>query len=347
MVSRWTSPRNDRLYSATQAPQTLPTILSPAEVATLLQAPSEPENPHDPHHPLCRRAARLRTLSAPRDRIDSGRMVLCIRQGKGQRDRCVMLSPRLLAAACGSTGNGAAAHFALPRPDPQPLARNTSLPAVPEGWRDGTVAQIRSIPTATPCVCQSFVGSWGRYAASPTPLGHQSLRTTSRYLHVTPQSPARRHSQSPRHLTPRPPPGRAAMTRPRLEVADIIQQYGAAYLARYGAVTSTAQRRVLQAVAQCRTASSAATKRQCDHCGHEEISYNSCRNRHCPKCQGPAQAAWLAARERELLAVPCCQWSLPCRHSSARSPCRIPRRSIPFCLAVPRRSRRLPVTPSI
>ena len=90
------------------------------------------------------------------------------------------------------------------------------------------------------------------------------------------------------------------MTRPPLEVADIVQQYGAAYLARYGAVTSTAQRRVLEAVAQCRTAVLGGHKAQCDHCGHEEISDNSCRNRHCPKCQGSAQAAWLAAREREL-----------------------------------------------
>jgi len=96
------------------------------------------------------------------------------------------------------------------------------------------------------------------------------------------------------------------MTRPPLEVADIVQQYGAAYLARYGTVTSTAQRRVLQAVAQCRTAVLGGHKAQCDHCGHEEISYNSCRNRHCPKCQGSAQAAWLAARERELLDVPYC-----------------------------------------
>jgi len=96
------------------------------------------------------------------------------------------------------------------------------------------------------------------------------------------------------------------MTRPQLEVADIVQQYGAAYLARYGAVTSTAQRRVLHAVAQCRTAVLGGHKAQCDHCGHEEISYNSCRNRHCPKCQGRAQATWLAARERELLEVPYC-----------------------------------------
>jgi len=71
-------------------------------------------------------------------------------------------------------------------------------------------------------------------------------------------------------------------------------------------VTSTAQRQVLQAVAQCRTAALGGHKSRCDHCGHEELSYNSCRNRHCPKCQGRAQAAWLAARERELLDVPYC-----------------------------------------
>jgi hypothetical protein len=96
------------------------------------------------------------------------------------------------------------------------------------------------------------------------------------------------------------------MSRPLLEVADIVQQYGAAYLARYGPVTSPAQHRVLRAIAQCRTAVLGGHKSQCDHCGHKELSYNSCRNRHCPKCQGGAQAVWLAARERDLLEVPYC-----------------------------------------
>ena len=107
------------------------------------------------------------------------------------------------------------------------------------------------------------------------------------------------------------------MTRPLVEVADVARQYGADYLARYGAVTSTAQRRVLQAVAQCRTAVLGGHKARCDHCGHEEMSYNSCRNRHCPKCQGCAQAAWLAAREREVLEVPYCHvvFTLPAQLS--------------------------------
>jgi hypothetical protein len=94
------------------------------------------------------------------------------------------------------------------------------------------------------------------------------------------------------------------MTRPLLEVADIVRQYGTAYLARYGHITSTAQQRVLRALALCRTATLGGHTTACDHCGHLESSYNSCRNRHCPTCQGSAQAAWLADRQREMLNVP-------------------------------------------
>ncbi len=94
------------------------------------------------------------------------------------------------------------------------------------------------------------------------------------------------------------------MNRPSLEVADLVHQTGAAFLARYGATLSSEQHRALRAIALCRTAALGGHKAQCDHCGHEELSYNSCRNRHCPKCHGAAQAAWLAAREREVLDVP-------------------------------------------
>src|SRR4029434_9271339 len=112
------------------------------------------------------------------------------------------------------------------------------------------------------------------------------------------------HSQPPGASRRGRGAGYAAMSRPPLEVADIVQQYGAAYLARYGQSTSTAQQRVLRAIALCRTAALGGHTTACDHCGHLESSYNSCRNRHCPKCQGMAQATWLAARERELLEVP-------------------------------------------
>ena len=94
------------------------------------------------------------------------------------------------------------------------------------------------------------------------------------------------------------------MTRPTLEVADVVRQYGDAFLARYGTTLSGMQQRALRDLATCRTALLGGHTTQCDHCGHQESSYNSCRNRHCPKCHGAAQAQWLAAREREVLAVP-------------------------------------------
>ena len=94
------------------------------------------------------------------------------------------------------------------------------------------------------------------------------------------------------------------MSRPPLEVADVVRQHGAAFLARYGPTLSGAQHRALRAIVVCRTAALGGHITQCDHCDHEVQAYNSCRHRCCPKCHGTAQAAWLAAREREVLETP-------------------------------------------
>ena len=64
------------------------------------------------------------------------------------------------------------------------------------------------------------------------------------------------------------------------------------------------QRRALRAIELCRTAALGGYKTRCDHCGHESLAYCPCRNRHCPKCHGVAQAAWLARRQREVLDTP-------------------------------------------
>jgi hypothetical protein len=93
------------------------------------------------------------------------------------------------------------------------------------------------------------------------------------------------------------------MTEHRLEVADVIREYGAAYLDAFSAGTSAAQRRVLHDLARCRTAELGGHVEECDHCGHRRIAYNSCRNRHCPKCQATARARWLEERAAELLPV--------------------------------------------
>jgi hypothetical protein len=96
------------------------------------------------------------------------------------------------------------------------------------------------------------------------------------------------------------------MSRPPLEVADVVRQHGDAFLQRYGPTLSGAQHRALRAIALCRTAALGGHITQCDHCGHEVQAYNSCRHRSCPKCHGAAQAAWLTARAREILGTAYC-----------------------------------------
>jgi hypothetical protein len=92
------------------------------------------------------------------------------------------------------------------------------------------------------------------------------------------------------------------VSRHRPEVADVIRESEGRYPERYE--LSVEQRRVLRDLARCRTAALGGHKRVCDRCGHEEISYNSCRNRHCPKCQARARAQWLDDRAKDLLEVP-------------------------------------------
>jgi Putative transposase/Transposase zinc-binding domain len=93
------------------------------------------------------------------------------------------------------------------------------------------------------------------------------------------------------------------MNQPRLEVAEVVRDYGDAFLDRYGGTLSPEQRRALRDIAACRTAALGGHVEECDHCGHQQIAYNSCRNRHCPKCQASAAAEWMEARQGELLPV--------------------------------------------
>lgn len=93
------------------------------------------------------------------------------------------------------------------------------------------------------------------------------------------------------------------MERHKLEVADILRRYGAAYRAEHETSLSNAQRRVMRAITACRTAALGGHVEQCDACQHRRIAYNSCRNRHCPKCQSLARAAWIEHRQAELLDV--------------------------------------------
>jgi len=91
------------------------------------------------------------------------------------------------------------------------------------------------------------------------------------------------------------------MDRRKLEVADVFRRYGQAYRQKHGVWLSIAQRRVMTAIEVCRTAVLGGHLEQCDHCGHQRNAYNSCANRHCPKCQSLARAKWLQDRRSELL----------------------------------------------
>jgi Transposase zinc-binding domain len=91
------------------------------------------------------------------------------------------------------------------------------------------------------------------------------------------------------------------MSRPTLEVADLIRAQGDHFLDRYRSSFSFQQLKAFRAIRNCRTAALGGHLDSCSRCGHQVISYNSCRNRHCPKCQTQARQRWLAAREQEVL----------------------------------------------
>jgi hypothetical protein len=93
------------------------------------------------------------------------------------------------------------------------------------------------------------------------------------------------------------------VSRPRLEVADVFHHYGAAWRRANAGHVSLGQLQVMSAIEQCRSFALGGHVERCEDCGHSRIAYNSCRNRHCPKCQGAAARDWLAAREADLLPV--------------------------------------------
>ena len=94
------------------------------------------------------------------------------------------------------------------------------------------------------------------------------------------------------------------MSRPTVEVADILHAQGDRFVEHNRSWLGFQQLNVLRAITRCRTAALGGHIDNCPRCGHQAISYNSCRNRHCPKCQAQARQRWLAAREREVLGVP-------------------------------------------
>jgi predicted Zn-ribbon and HTH transcriptional regulator len=94
------------------------------------------------------------------------------------------------------------------------------------------------------------------------------------------------------------------MARPTLEVADIFRHHGPAWRQAHAGHVSLDQLKVMSAIERCRTAALGGHVERCEDCAYTTIAFNSCRNRHCPKCQGATARQWLAEREAELLPVP-------------------------------------------
>ena len=138
-----------------------------------------------------------------------------------------------------------------------------------------------------------------RAIEQPSDLGN---REPARWpKHAAPQACETRHGGAGGTVARLP-----AMARPALEVADILRDHGAAWREANRGHLSLDQLQVMTAIEHCRTAALGGHVARCENpaCGHTLIAYNSCRNRHCPKCQGAASRQWLADRHAELLPVP-------------------------------------------
>src|SRR3954452_19315964 len=116
-----------------------------------------------------------------------------------------------------------------------------------------------------------------------------------------------------------------------LEVADIFRRHGEAYREAHAGHLSRTERRIMGAIEACRTAALGSHVERCAECGLIRIAYNSCRNRHCPKCQGSTRAAWLAERQTELLPVPYFQVVFTLPAAAAEIASRTRQRSTPSC----------------
>lgn len=311
-------------------PQKLSIILSPEEVQHFLGCVADLK-----HHSILTTcyAAGLRISEAvhltPTD-IDSQRMVVRIEHGKGQKDRYVMLSPKLLEILRD--------YWRMRRPKEWLFPGDHAGQPITRGAVGLACAKAHNLSRLfKPVTPHSFRHAFAVHLLEAgadvriiqLPLGHHSLATTAHYLRIATNKVCA--TESPFELLPRPapttpPPAKLSIsdlpiTRSALDVADIFCCYGEAYHAQH-TLLSTTQRRAMTAIEICRTAALGGHVEACDQCGHRRIAYNSCRDRHCPRCQSLAREQWLEDRRAELLELNISMSSSHCRRISQPSPTR-------------------------
>jgi integrase/recombinase XerD len=299
---------------APRKPQTLPVVLSPEEVLQFLDCVCGTK--HRVILTTCY-AAGLRIseavcLTAPD--IDSARMVLRVDQGKGQKDRYVMLSPKLLEVLRDWWRVEKPKQWLFPGDIPgQHISTDAVEHACQKARRRCPIPKATTPHSLRHAFAVHLLESGTDVRTIQLLLGHRSLATTARYLRIATTKCVRPQVRLICCLVPflfSPPSPRRLSTserpveRPKLEVADIFRRYGAAYCEQHGASMSNAQRRVMSAIEVCRTAALGGHLERCDQCEHERNCFNSCRDRHCPKCQSLARAQWIENRQSELLECP-------------------------------------------
>ena len=295
-------------------PRTLPTVLSPEEVMRFLEA-SLPGRDRALLQTAYGCGLRLKELLGLQVRdIDSARLVLHIRHGKGQKERLVPLSPRLLQELRDYWREYRPATWLFPGAKATRALTNTRGAAdLPADGAAGRVEQARASALAASQLCHPLAGSGGRSALGSGSAGSQSLQHDGQVSAREPATSATVARVARRAGRPASRPGAAAgggpamtataFVRPAWEVADVIREHGDAFRAKYGGLLSLEQKQALRQLAACRTAALGGHVQRCLDCGHERIAYNSCRNRHCPKCQALARARWLERQSQHLLPV--------------------------------------------
>ena len=294
-------------------PFRLPTILSEEEVARLLASANSSY-----HFVIVMtlystglRRAELSRLKV--EDIDSERMVVHVRQGKGSRDRDVPLSPKLLEVLRDYWRLAQTREILVPQfaPDPSwkthhPQDRLVCRPA----GRPPCRHQKEDISAyAAPQLGHALAGARNGSANHPAPAGscrsgvHKPLPASVPGAHAAGGEPHRFASGSRSGTLSPFEKAERRMNGPTVEVADILRARVRGFLQhrRIG----FQKLKVLRAIMNCRTAALGGHIDRCAQCGRESgISFNSCRNRHCPKCQTQARRRWLQAREAELLPTP-------------------------------------------
>jgi site-specific recombinase XerD len=236
--------------------------------------------------------------------IDSSRMLIRVEHGKGARDRYVMLSPNLLKVLRAYWRLAKPGHWLFPGREPhRSINKSTLQDACRRAARKVDFDKAVTVHTLRHSFASHLLENGTDIRIIQVLLGHRRLETTAIYTRVSAPLIAATASPLDRlqiHVTP---PLRARRMRGALEVADIFRRHGAAYRKAKAGHLSLHQLKVMGAVEACRSAALGGHVEQCDDCGHIRVAFNSCRDRHCPKCQGMARAQWLADRRAELLPV--------------------------------------------